>query len=70
MAARPWAMGDDFSLADCAASPALFYGSMVEPFGEGEKNLAAYFARLRARPSFARVIKEAEPWFNMVPKER
>jgi glutathione S-transferase len=65
-----WAAGDDFSLADCAAAPPLFYGSMVEPFGDGQKNLAAYFARLKARPSFARVLKEAEPYFNMVPKER
>jgi glutathione S-transferase len=70
MAAGPRAMGDDFSLADCAAAPALFYGSMVVPFGETEKNLGAYFARLKARPSFARVIREAEPYFNMVPKER
>ena len=70
MAAGPWAMGDDFSLADCAAAPALFYGSMVAPFGEPEKNLSAYFERLKARPSFARVLKEAEPYFNMVPKER
>jgi glutathione S-transferase len=70
MAAGAWAMGDDFSLADCAAAPALFYGSMVVPFGEAEKNLSAYFARLKARPSFERVIGEAEPYFNMVPKER
>ena len=70
MAAGPWAMGDDFSLADCAAAPALFYGSMVVPFGEADKNLGAYFERLKARPSFARVIKEAEPYFSMVPKER
>jgi len=69
-AAGAWAMGDDFSLADCAAAPALFYGSMVVPFGEAEKNLNAYFERLKARPSFARVLKEAEPYFNMVPKER
>ena len=69
MAAGPFAMGDDFSLADCAAAPALFYGSMVVPFGEAEKNLSAYFERLKARPSFARVIKEAEPYFSMVPKE-
>ena len=70
MAAGPWAMGDDFSLADCAAAPALFYGSMVVPFGEADKNLGAYFERLKVRPSFARVIKEAEPYFSMVPKER
>ncbi|MBN8990309.1 MAG: glutathione S-transferase family protein [Rhizobiales bacterium] len=65
-----WAAGGDFSLADCAAAPSLFYGSMVVPFGDGQKKLAAYFERLKTRPSFARVLKEAEPYFNMVPKER
>ena len=70
MARGAFAMGDDFSLADCAAAPALFYGSMVQPFGDGQKNLAGYFERLKARPSFARVLKEAEPYFGMVPKER
>jgi glutathione S-transferase len=70
MAGGRWAMGDDFSLADCAAAPSLFYGSMVVPFGDGQKNVAAYLERLKARPSFARVIREAEPYFNMVPKER
>ena len=70
MANGSWAMGDDFGLADCAAAPSLFYGSMVVPFGDGQTNLAAYFERLKARPSFARVLEEAEPYFNMVPKER
>jgi glutathione S-transferase len=70
MAAGPWAMGDDFSLADCAAAPSLFYGNMVVPLDGDQKHLTAYFGRLQARPSFARVIKEAEPYFNMVPKER
>jgi len=68
MAAGTWAMGEDFSLADCAAAPSLFFGNMVVPF-DGCKNLSAYFERLKARPSFARVLKEAEPWFHMVPKE-
>jgi glutathione S-transferase len=70
MAAAMWASGDDFSLADCAAAPALFYGTMVVPFGDDQKCLAAYFERLKARPSFARVLKEAAPYFGMVPKER
>lgn len=70
MAKGGWAAGDHFSLADCAAAPALFYGSMGVPFGEAEKNLAGYFARLKARFSFARVLKEAEPYFSMLPKER
>ena len=70
MAKGTWAMGEDFSLADCAAAPSLFYGNMAEPFGGAHKNLSAYLARLKARPSFARVLKEAEPYFQMVPKER
>jgi glutathione S-transferase len=69
MAAATWAMGEHFGLADCAAAPPLFYGNMVVPLGGEHKNLAAYFERLKTRPSFARVMKEAEPYFNMVPKE-
>jgi glutathione S-transferase len=68
MSAGTWAMGETFGLADCAAMPALFYGNMVEPFGDAHKNVTAYFERLKARPSVARVLKEAEPYFNMVPK--
>jgi glutathione S-transferase len=64
-----WAIGDLFTLADCAALPALFYGNMVEPFAAGQNKLIAYFERLKARPSVARVMKEAEPYFAMVPKE-
>jgi glutathione S-transferase len=68
MSAGGWAMGDDFGLADCAALPSLFYGNMVEPFAGIHKNITAYFDRLKARRSVARVMKEAEPYFNMVPK--
>ena len=68
MSAGTWAMGETFGLADCAAMPPLFYGNMVEPFGDAHKNVTAYFERLKARPSVARVLKEAEPYFNMVPK--
>ena len=63
-----WAMGEDFGLIDCAAAPPLFYGNMVVPFGDANSNLSAYFERLKARPSVARVMREAEPYFNMVPK--
>jgi len=68
MAGGGWAMGGDFSLADCAASPSLFYGNQVEPFSEF-KNVSAYLERLKARPSFARVLKEAEPYFQFFPRE-
>ena len=61
-------MGETFTLADCAALPPLFYGNQVEPFGPARKNVTAYVERLRARPSVARVIKEAEPYFHLVPQ--
>ena len=68
MAGKTWAMGEAFSIADCAAAPALFYADKVMPFGDTHGNLAAYFDRLKARPSFARVIREAEPYFSMFPQ--
>jgi glutathione S-transferase len=70
MAAKHWAMGDTFTMADCAAAPALFYGSMVVPFGDEFQNVAAYLEHLKQRTSFARVLKEAEPYFAMVPIKR
>jgi glutathione S-transferase len=65
--AGPWAMGADFTLADCAAFPALFYGNKVAPFAGRWKNLEAYLRRLAARPSVARVVEEAQPYFSRFP---
>ena len=42
---------------------------MAEPLGDGHTNVATYLERLKVRPSFARVLEEAEPYFHMVPKE-
>lgn len=67
LAGKEWAIGDRFTLADCAASPALFYASMVHPFGADYANLAAYFERLLARPSMRRTLREARPYFSMFP---
>jgi glutathione S-transferase len=64
-----WAMGDGFSLVDCAAAPALFYANAIAPFGERHRNLRAYLKRLMARPSFARVLSEAQPYFDLFPME-
>jgi glutathione S-transferase len=69
MAEKTWAMGAHFTMADCAAAPALVYAAMAEPFPAALKNLAAYLERLRARPSFARTLKEAEPYLSMMPRE-
>lgn len=66
---KTWAIGDDFTMADCAAAPALFYANRVVPFGEAHALTAAYLARLQARPSFARVIAEAAPYFHLFPSE-
>jgi glutathione S-transferase len=68
MATRIWAMGEAFGLADCAAWPSLFYANKVEPFGSGHRHVAAYLERLKSRPSVARVLREAEPFFHMFPQ--
>jgi glutathione S-transferase len=67
MAGRRWAAGDAFTLADCAAAPALFYADRIEPMRGGFPGLAAYLERLEARESFARVLREKEPWWHMFP---
>jgi glutathione S-transferase len=67
MRAGPWALGDAFTMVDCAAAPALFYANQVAPFGAERRHLAEYFARLTTRPSFARVVEEAKPYWSMFP---
>ena len=68
MAARTWAAGEAFSMADCAAAPTLFYVNMaVTPLTGAYPNLAAYLGRLTTRPSYARALKEAEPFLKYVP---
>jgi len=63
----PWAMGADFTLADCSAFPALYYGGKVAPFEARWSNVTAYFERLKTRPSVARVLEEAGPYLKMFP---
>ena len=70
MGSKVWAAGDAFTLADCAAAPALFYANTVVPIDERQPSLLSYLDRLMARPSFARVLEEAEPYFPLFPMER
>jgi glutathione S-transferase len=70
MTSRTWALGEAFTLADCAAAPALFYANTVVPIGATQHALSSYLDRLMARPSFARVLEEAEPYFPLFPLER
>jgi len=65
-----WAMGADFTLADCSAAPALFYADKVISLKGRYDRTLAYLERLKARPSFARTLKEAAPFLSMFPAEK
>jgi glutathione S-transferase len=67
LADREWAAGDQFTLADCAAAPALFYADWSHPIDASCKNVHAYRQRLLARPSFARAVDEARPYRPLFP---
>jgi glutathione S-transferase len=67
MADRTWIASQGFSMADCAAAPALFYTGTVQPFPQRLGHLRAYFDRLMERPSVQRVIEEAKPYFSLFP---
>jgi glutathione S-transferase len=67
MAERTWVVGDKFSIADCAAAPALFFAGIIVPFSFNQSSLRAYFERLLERPSVRRVLVEAQPYFGNFP---
>jgi len=67
MAGREWAVGDSFSLADCAAAPFLFYADWTHPIGPAFPRVTAYRQRLLKRPSFARAVDEARPYRAYFP---
>ena len=62
LADKTWAAGADFTMADCAAGPSLFYADWVHRISEAFPALRAYRSRLIFRPSFARAIDEARPF--------
>lgn len=64
---RTWAVGDTFSLADCAAAPSLFYADWTQRIPEQYRDLLAYRARLLERPSFARAVNEARRFRHYFP---
>ncbi|WP_183726807.1 MULTISPECIES: glutathione S-transferase family protein [Paraburkholderia] len=67
LAGRNWAAGEAFTLADCAAAPALFYADWTHRIAEEFATLRAYRERLLARPSFARAVQEARPYRPLFP---
>ncbi|MFZ5719065.1 MAG: glutathione S-transferase family protein [Pseudomonadota bacterium] len=67
MEGRTWAVGETFTLADCAAAPSLFYADWTHRIPEQYRNLTAYRARLLQRPSFARAVDEARRFRHYFP---
>jgi glutathione S-transferase len=67
MRSRHWVTGDSFTMADCAALPALFYAAAPQPFSPSHPHLTRYFERLLTRPSVQRVIDGARPYFHLFP---
>lgn len=66
-AEREWICGDAFTLADCAAAPALFYAAIVAPFAPEQERLRGYYERLMERASVRRTLTEARPYFPLFP---
>ena len=67
MADRKWAIGDTFTLADCAAAPSLFYADWAHPIAPEHAGLRSYRQRLLARPSYERANNEARPYRHYFP---
>lgn len=64
---RSWITGETFTMADCSAFPALFFGLIVNPLEKDRPQLQGYFERMLARPSVQRVLAEAQPYFDHFP---
>jgi glutathione S-transferase len=64
---RRWAAGDEFTLADCAGAPSLFYADWAHPIPDALANLKAYRGRVLARRSVARAVDEARPYRHFFP---
>jgi glutathione S-transferase len=67
LAGREWAAGNDFTLADCAGAPSLFYADWVHPIPQQYETLRGYRKRVLARPSVARAVDEARPYRHLFP---
>jgi glutathione S-transferase len=67
MATRRWAIGEHFSMADCAAGPPLFFTNLMMPLADEFPHVSAYLDRLTKRPSYARALDEAQPYLAMFP---
>ena len=64
---RDWSAGGGFSLADCAAAPALFYADWAHEIPAELPALRSYRARLLSRPTVVRAVEEARPYRGFFP---
>jgi glutathione S-transferase len=67
LAGKTWATGPDFTMADCAAAPSLFYADWTHPISGAYPAVRAYRSRLLARPSFALAVEAARPLRELFP---
>ena len=67
MAGRTRAAGENFSLADCEAAPALLYADWAHPIPGYFGAVHAYRQRLLDRPSYARALDDARPYRKLFP---
>jgi glutathione S-transferase len=63
--AKTWLVGEQFSLADCAAAPTLTYLRLVYDY-QHLPNLMNYVRRLESRSSVARVQREGSARMNQM----
>jgi glutathione S-transferase len=68
LADNEWSAGNSFTLADCAAAPALFYTHAIHRWDStNHPNITRYYRTLMHRPSVARVVDEARPYRELFP---
>jgi glutathione S-transferase len=68
LAGACWAAGEHFSIADCGAAAALFYGRAVHRWDERRlESLTRYYRSLMHRPSIRRVVDDARPYRDLFP---
>jgi glutathione S-transferase len=67
MVRSEWAAGEHFSLADCSAAPPLFFLNIMTPLAREFPRMSAYLDRMKARPSYARALREAQPYLHYFP---
>ena len=64
---KEWIVGDDFTMADLAATAGLMYAQTVMPIDDYPA-IGAYWNRLQQRPSIAKVLEKTWPAYKAFMK--